>query len=71
MSDCNPFRTHFIILPHSHMSFHRSTVGALQLIFYTRPDISLYVQKICKFLHNLTNTHWMAVKRVFQYLKGT
>ena len=37
----------------------------------TRPDISYAVSNVAKFSANPTTRHWIAVKRVMRYLKGT
>jgi len=37
----------------------------------TRPDISFSVNKVCQFHHYPTTTHWVAVKCILRYLKGT
>ena len=37
----------------------------------TRPDIAFAVSLLSQFLENPGQIHWNAVKRVFQYLKGT
>ena len=47
-------------------------VGALQyLAVATRPDIGTAVSLLSQFLNNPGETHWIAAKRVLQYLKGT
>ncbi|KAJ8772962.1 hypothetical protein K2173_028139 [Erythroxylum novogranatense] len=50
---------------------YRSTVGALQYLTLTRPDISYAVNKVCQYLHCPTKIHWIAVKRILRYLKHT
>jgi hypothetical protein len=50
--------------------FH-STVGVLQYLCITRPDISFCVNKLAQFMHNPTDLHWQAVKRLLRYLKQT
>ena len=37
----------------------------------TRPDIAYAIGNLAKFSSKPTNVHWMALKRVLRYLKGT
>ena len=37
----------------------------------TRPDISLAVCKLSRFVSNPRDDHWRALERVMRYLKGT
>ena len=46
-------------------------VGALQYVTITRPEISFSVNKLSQFMQSPLNSHWNAVKRILQYLKGT
>jgi len=49
----------------------RQIIGALQYLMFTRLDICYVVNKVCQFMHALTESHWAAVKRILRYLKGT
>jgi hypothetical protein len=50
---------------------YRRVVGALQYCTITRPDISYSVNQLCQFMHFPRELHWIAVKHVLRYLKGT
>uniref|UniRef100_A0A803PYW7 Polyprotein n=1 Tax=Cannabis sativa TaxID=3483 RepID=A0A803PYW7_CANSA len=52
-------------------SIYRSTIGALQYLALTRPNIAYIVSKLSQFLHYPTTAHWQGCKRVLKYLKGT
>ncbi|XP_043710459.1 uncharacterized mitochondrial protein AtMg00810-like [Telopea speciosissima] len=52
-------------------SEYRSIVGALQYVTLTRPDISFAVNKVCQFMAVPTDEHWLVVKGILRYLKGT
>lgn len=43
---------------------YRATVGSLQNLGLTRPDIAFAVNRLSQFMHQPTTTHWEAVKRV-------
>ena len=57
--------------PLSDPSSYRSTVGSLQYLSLTRPDIAFAINKVCQFMTNPTDLHWSAVKRILRYLKHT
>ncbi|XP_028089128.1 uncharacterized protein LOC114289580 [Camellia sinensis] len=58
-------------LPFSHPSLYRSLVGALQYMTITRPDLAFAVNHACQFMQSPSNTHFVIVKRLLRYLKGT
>ena len=43
----------------------------LRLATIAQPDISFTSNQLAQFMHNPKTQHWTAIKRVFQYLKGT
>ncbi|RVX09816.1 putative mitochondrial protein [Vitis vinifera] len=53
------------------VTHYRSVVGALQYVTLTRPDIAFAVNKACQFMQQPTTTHWLSVKRILRYLRGT
>jgi hypothetical protein len=55
----------------SNPTTYRSTVGALQYLTHTRPDISFAVNYLSQFLQKPTDIHWNSVKRILRYLRGT
>lgn len=57
--------------PFRDQHLYRSVVGALQYATITRPEITYAVNRVCQFMHNPTEAHWSAVKRILRYLKGT
>jgi hypothetical protein len=50
-------------------SLYRSTIGSLQYLSLTRPDLAFVVNRVCQFMHRPTKLHWQAVKRILRYLK--
>ena len=46
-------------------------VGALQYITVLRPELAYSVNKVCQFMHNPLESHWVAIKRILRYLAGT
>ena len=52
-------------------TLYRSTVGALQYVTLTRPEIAFSVNKACQFMASPLDSHWSVVKRILRYLSGT
>lgn len=52
-------------------TLHRSVVGALQYLTFTRPDITFAINKVSQFMHCPMDIHWNAVKRILCYIKAT
>jgi hypothetical protein len=52
-------------------SAYHATVGSLQYMSLTQPDLSFAVIKLSQFMHKLTEEHWKLVKRLLRYLSGT
>ena len=49
----------------------RQIVGALQYLSHTQLDVCFVVYKLPQFMHQPTEQHWHAMKRVLHYLQGT
>jgi hypothetical protein len=49
----------------------RSTVGSLQYLSLTCPNLAFAVNQVCQFMHHPTKVYWQAVKRILRYLKHT
>jgi hypothetical protein len=57
--------------PYSDVTLYRSTVGVLQYISLTRPDIAFSVSKVSQFMHAPQDIHLSAVKMILRYLKSS
>ncbi|XP_066373805.1 uncharacterized mitochondrial protein AtMg00810-like [Miscanthus floridulus] len=50
---------------------YRSIVGGLRYLVHMRPDIAFTVGYISRFMEDLREDHWAAVKRLLRYIKKT
>ena len=51
---------------------YASTVGSLMYaMVFTRPDIAHAVGVVSRYMNNPGKEHWMAVKWILRYLRGT
>ncbi|XP_066361228.1 uncharacterized mitochondrial protein AtMg00810-like [Miscanthus floridulus] len=48
-----------------------SIVGGLRYLVHIRPDIAFVVGYVSRFMEDLREDHWAAVKRLLRYVKGT
>ena len=58
-------------VPFDDPKLYRSIVGALLYLTFTRPDIAFSVHQVCQFMQIPMVAHFIAVKRILRYLKGT
>lgn len=66
---CKLTKTRSPALSDPHM--YRSVVGALQYATITKPDFTYAVNKVCQYMAHPLEIHWVVVKRILRYLKGT
>jgi hypothetical protein len=52
-------------------TLYRNTIGVLQYLAITRPDIAFTVNRLSQFMHNPLLAHWQSTKRLMRYLKQT
>lgn len=50
-------------------TYYRSIMGAFQYVTIIRSETSYVVNKVCQFLLQPLESHWIAVKRIIKYLK--
>ena len=51
---------------------YAQVIGSLMFLMNcARPDIAYAVSRLSRYTHNQSNQHWIALKRVLKYLRGT
>lgn len=58
-------------IPMSNLELYRSLVGFLQYLTLIRPELSFAVNSVCQNMHQPLECHFIAVKRILRYVKGT
>lgn len=49
----------------------RTIVGSLQYLTLTKPEIAFAVNLACQHMHKPKHSHFVAVKRILRYIKGS
>ena len=57
--------------PLSDPSLYKQLVGSLVYLVVTHPDISYAVHQVSQYMSAPRSTHYVAILRILQYLKGT
>lgn len=57
--------------PFNNLGLYRSMVEALQYLVYTRTNIASLVHQVYQFMQSHMAFHFLAMKRILRYLKGT
>jgi hypothetical protein len=50
---------------------YRQLIGSLMYLVNTRPDICYAMNVLSQFMSQSRQTHWIAMKYVLRYLRGT
>ena len=50
---------------------YRQLIGSLLYLVHTRPNICYAVSALSQFMSSRKHIHWIAVKHILRYLKGT
>lgn len=57
--------------PVSDPHWFKTIVGSLQYLTLTRPELSFAVNLACQHMHDPRQSHFVAIKRILRYVKGT
>ncbi|XP_039778621.1 uncharacterized mitochondrial protein AtMg00810-like [Panicum virgatum] len=80
MMNCTPASTSFDVkakvssttgTPVHDPMLYRSSIGALQYLTLTRSDLTYAVQQACLHMHDPMDVHWILVKWILRYVRGT
>ena len=80
LEGCKPIGTPMVIghklsrkdeTPTIEQKKYRSMIGGLQYLTHNRPDIANAVGIVARFQADPREYHYVAIKRIFKYLKGT
>ncbi|GKE81912.1 ribonuclease H-like domain-containing protein, partial [Tanacetum coccineum] len=79
MVNCNPSRTPVDTESKlgingdlvSDLTLYQSLAGSLHYLTFTRLDISYVVQQVCLYMHDLREPHFLALKLILRYVRGT
>ena len=86
MSECNPRKTPMEPKPLMHLDMdpvsnktddydeifpYAAAIGSLLYLRLTRPDCLVAISILARYMKNPSKTHWLAVKDIFRYLKGS
>ena len=58
-------------VPIENAQLYKSTIGTLQYVTVTRPELAYSVNKVCQFMQRPTDEQWKTVKRILRYLRAT
>jgi hypothetical protein len=53
------------------LTLYRQLIGSLMYLVNTRPDICYAVSILSQFMSQRRQTHWIAMKHVLRYMRGT
>ena len=53
------------------LSIYRNIVGALQYLTFSWPNIAYSINQVCQFMHFPLEDHFVVVKWILRYLRGT